>query len=198
MSVHVLVIDNYDSFTYNLVQAIRQLRAKVTVFRNDQLTVEDAAKLDYSHLLISPGPGHPRDAGVSIPLIRAIAGEKPLLGVCLGHQALVEAFGGHIEHAPQVMHGKSSDVYHDGEGLFTDLPTPFSAGRYHSLCAAKKKLPDEFEVSAWTSSDEVMAVHHRDFNLHGVQFHPESVLTPDGPKLIENFLRIREGRKNEK
>jgi anthranilate synthase/aminodeoxychorismate synthase-like glutamine amidotransferase len=198
MSVHVLVIDNYDSFTYNLVQAIRQLQAKVTVFRNDQLTVEDAAKLDYSHLLISPGPGHPRDAGISIPLIRAIAGEKPLLGVCLGHQALVEAFGGHIEHAPQVMHGKSSDVYHDGEGLFADLPTPFSAGRYHSLCAAKKKLPEEFEVSAWTKSDEIMAVHHREFNLHGVQFHPESVLTPDGPKLIENFLRIREGRKNEK
>ena len=198
MSVHVLVIDNYDSFTYNLVQAIRQLQAKVTVFRNDQLTVEDAAKLDYSHLLISPGPGHPRDAGISIPLIRAIAGLKPLLGVCLGHQALVEAFGGHIEHAPQVMHGKSSDVYHDGEGLFADLPTPFTAGRYHSLCAAKKKLPAEFEVSAWTSANEIMAVHHRDFNLHGVQFHPESVLTPDGPKLIENFLRIREGRKNEK
>jgi anthranilate synthase/aminodeoxychorismate synthase-like glutamine amidotransferase len=191
MSVHVLVIDNYDSFTYNLVQAIRQLQAKVTVFRNDQLTVEDAARLDYSHLLISPGPGHPRDAGISIPLIRAIAGVKPLLGVCLGHQALVEAFGGHIEHAPQVMHGKSSDVYHDGGGLFTDLPTPFSAGRYHSLCAAKRKLPDEFEVSAWTSSDEVMAVRHRDFNLHGVQFHPESVLTPDGPKLIENFLKLR-------
>ncbi len=198
MSVHVLVIDNYDSFTYNLVQAIRQLQAKVTVFRNDQLTIEDAAKLDYSHLLISPGPGHPRDAGISIPLIRAIAGLKPLLGVCLGHQALVEAFGGHIEHAPQVMHGKSSDVYHDGEGLFADLPKPFSAGRYHSLCAAKKNLPEEFEVSAWTKSDEIMAVQHREFNLHGVQFHPESVLTPDGPKLIENFLRIREGRKNEK
>lgn len=196
MNAHVLVIDNYDSFTYNLVQAIRQLRASVSVFRNDQLTVEDAARLDYSHLLISPGPGHPRDAGVSIPLIRAIAGKKPLLGVCLGHQALVEAFGGCIEHAPQVMHGKSSMVYHAGDGLFADLPAPFSAGRYHSLCAAKEKLPKGFELSAWTSSGEVMAVRHQDMNLHGVQFHPESVLTPDGPKLIENFLRMEKGRKN--
>ena len=186
----------YDSFTYNLVQAIRQLRASVSVFRNDQLTVEDAARLDYSHLLISPGPGHPRDAGVSIPLIRAIAGKKPLLGVCLGHQALVEAFGGCIEHAPRVMHGKSSMVYHAGDGLFTDLPAPFSAGRYHSLCVVKEKLPKGFELSAWTSSGEVMAVRHQDMNLHGVQFHPESVLTPDGPKLIENFLSMEKGRKN--
>lgn len=196
MTAHVLVIDNYDSFTYNLVQAIRQLRASVSVFRNDQLTVEDAARLDYSHLLISPGPGHPRDAGVSIPLIRAIAGKKPLLGVCLGHQALVEAFGGCIEHAPRVMHGKSSMVYHAGDGLFTDLPAPFSAGRYHSLCVVKEKLPKGFELSAWTSSGEVMAVRHQDMNLHGVQFHPESVLTPDGPKLIENFLSMEKGRKN--
>ncbi|MCH8931410.1 MAG: aminodeoxychorismate/anthranilate synthase component II [Proteobacteria bacterium] len=196
MNAHVLVIDNYDSFTYNLVQAIRQLRASVSVFRNDQLTVEDAARLDYSHLLISPGPGHPRDAGVSIPLIRAIAGKKPLLGVCLGHQALVEAFGGCIEHAPRVMHGKSSMVYHAGDGLFTDLPAPFSAGRYHSLCVVKEKLPKGFELSAWTSSGEVMAVRHQDMNLHGVQFHPESVLTPDGPKLIENFLSMEKGRKN--
>ncbi|MCZ6911910.1 MAG: aminodeoxychorismate/anthranilate synthase component II [Proteobacteria bacterium] len=196
MNAHVLVIDNYDSFTYNLVQAIRQLRANVTVFRNDQLTVEEAARLDYSHLLISPGPGHPRDAGISIPLIRSIAGEKPLLGVCLGHQALVEAFGGCIEHAPRVMHGKSSMVYHDGKGLFANLPAPFSAGRYHSLCASKKKLPKEFELSAWTSSDEVMAVRHQDMNLHGVQFHPESVLTPDGQTLIENFLKLNKGRKN--
>ena len=196
MNAHVLVIDNYDSFTYNLVQAIRQLRASVSVFRNDQLTVEDAARLDYSHLLISPGPGHPRDAGVSIALIRAIAGKKPVLGVCLGHQALVEAFGGCIEHAPQVMHGKSSMVYHDGDGLFADLPAPFSAGRYHSLCATKEKLPKGFELSAWTSSGEVMAVRHQDMNLHGVQFHPESVLTPDGPKLIENFLSMEKGRKN--
>ncbi len=196
MNAHVLVIDNYDSFTYNLVQAIRQLRANVTVFRNDQLTVEDAARLDYSHLLISPGPGHPRDAGVSIPLIRSIAGKKPLLGVCLGHQALVEAFGGCIEHAPQVMHGKSSMIHHDGKGLFANLPAPFSAGRYHSLCAAKRKLPEDFELSAWTSSDEVMAVRHRDMNLHGVQFHPESVLTPEGQRLIENFLKLKEERKN--
>ena len=196
MNAHVLVIDNYDSFTYNLVQAIRELRAKVTVFRNDQLTVEDAARLDYSHLLISPGPGHPRDAGVSIPLIRAIAGEKPLLGVCLGHQALVEAFGGCIEHAPEVMHGKSSMVYHDGDGLFADLPAPFLAGRYHSLCAAREKLPKGFELSAWTSSNEVMAVRHHEMNLHGVQFHPESVLTPEGPRLIENFLKLSKGRKN--
>ncbi|GBF30515.1 anthranilate synthase component 2 [bacterium MnTg04] len=196
MNAHVLVIDNYDSFTYNLVQAIRQLRASVSVFRNDQLTVEAAARLDFSHLLISPGPGHPRDAGVSIPLIRAVAGKKPLLGVCLGHQALVEAFGGRIEHAPRVMHGKSSMVYHDGDGLFADLPAPFSAGRYHSLCAVKEKLPKGFELGAWTSSDEVMAVRHREMNLHGVQFHPESVLTPDGPKLIENFLKLTGGRED--
>ena len=133
MNAHVLVIDNYDSFTYNLVQAIRQLRASVSVFRNDQLTVEDAARLDYSHLLISPGPGHPRDAGVSIPLIRAIAGKKPLLGVCLGHQALAAAFGARVERAPELMHGKVSAVYHDGRTVFEGLPSPFPAGRYHSI-----------------------------------------------------------------
>jgi anthranilate synthase/aminodeoxychorismate synthase-like glutamine amidotransferase len=188
MSAHVLVVDNYDSFTYNLVQAVRMQDAEVTVIRNDQMAVDEALGLEFSHLLISPGPGRPADAGISVPLIRSAAGRKPILGVCLGHQALVEAFGGEVEHAPRLMHGKSSAVHHDGRGLFTDMPQPFSAGRYHSLCTPREKMPEQLEICAWTASGEVMAVRHRFINLYGVQFHPESVLTPDGQELIKNFL----------
>jgi len=182
----LLVIDNYDSFTYNLVHLFEELGADVRVFRNDAITVEDAEALQPTHLLISPGPGRPADAGVSIELIRRLGPRVPTLGVCLGHQAIVEAFGGEVGQAKALLHGKASQVEHDGRGVFAGLPQGLEAGRYHSLAATV--VPDELEVSARTHDGEVMGVRHRTLPVEGVQFHPESVLTPLGPELGRNFL----------
>jgi anthranilate synthase/aminodeoxychorismate synthase-like glutamine amidotransferase len=187
----LLLIDNYDSFTYNLVQAFLVLGAEVEVIRNDAITVEQALAGDYTHLCISPGPGTPHDAGVSIAMIRAFAGRLPIFGVCLGHQAIVEAFGGDVVRAPRLMHGKTSPVNHDGLGLFAGLDQPCEVGRYHSLIAAPDKMPAELQVCATTAEGEIMAVRHRTFVIEGVQFHPESVLTPQGPQLMGNFLAMR-------
>ena len=187
----LLLIDNYDSFTYNLVQAFLVLGAEVEVIRNDAITVEQALAGDYTHLCISPGPGTPHDAGVSIAMIRAFAGRLPIFGVCLGHQAIVEAFGGDVVRAPRLMHGKTSPVNHDGLGLFAGLDQPCEVGRYHSLIAAPDKMPAELQGCATTAEGEIMAVRHRTFVIEGVQFHPESVLTPQGPQLMGNFLAMR-------
>ncbi len=186
----LLLIDNYDSFTYNLVQAFLVLGADVTVIRNDAITVEEAQRLDLTHLCISPGPGTPRDAGVSIDMIRAFAGRLPVFGVCLGHQCIVEAFGGDVVRAPRLMHGKTSPVKHDGRTLFEGLPQPCEVGRYHSLIAQADTLPADLEVSAMTPEGEIMAVRHRRYVIEGVQFHPESVLSPQGPQLMGNFLKL--------
>jgi anthranilate synthase/aminodeoxychorismate synthase-like glutamine amidotransferase len=184
----LLLVDNYDSFTYNLVQAFLVLGADVRVHRNDEITVETAREMRPTHLCISPGPGVPADAGVSGEMIRAFAGRIPVLGVCLGHQALVEAYGGSIVRAERLMHGKASQVMHDGRGLYAGLPNPFAAGRYHSLIAKRDAVPGAFEVTSWTAEGEVMGVRHRTLALEGVQFHPESILTPDGPRLLAAFL----------
>ena len=185
----LLLVDNYDSFTYNLVQAFLVLGADVLVHRNDEITVDAARALAPTHLCISPGPGTPAEAGVSEDMIRAFAGEVPVLGVCLGHQALVEVYGGAIVRAERLMHGKASQVLHTGTGLYSGLPNPFAAGRYHSLIARREEVPDAFEVTAWTAEGEVMGVCHKDLALEGVQFHPESILTPVGPRLLEAFLK---------
>ncbi len=184
----LLLIDNYDSFTYNLVQAFLVLGADVRVHRNDEISVEAARAIGPTHLCISPGPGVPSEAGVSKDMIRAFAGQVPVLGVCLGHQALVEVYGGTIVRAGRLMHGKASEVRHDGRGIYAGLPNPFAAGRYHSLIAKREAVPGVFEVTAWTDESEVMGVRHRSLALEGVQFHPESILTPDGPKLLAAFL----------
>ena len=191
----LLLIDNYDSFTYNLVQAFLVLGAEVEVIRNDAISVEDALKKDITHLCISPGPGTPRDAGVSMAMIRAFAGKLPIFGVCLGHQSIVEAFGGEVVRAPRLMHGKTSLVSHDGRTLFAGLPQPCEVGRYHSLIAAPETVPAELEVCATTDQGEIMAVRHRRYVIEGVQFHPESVLTPQGPQLMGNFLALRGGQR---
>jgi anthranilate synthase component 2/para-aminobenzoate synthetase component 2 len=184
----ILLIDNYDSFTYNLVQAFLMLGAEVDVRRNDCITVEEALQLDHSHLVISPGPGTPQDAGVSLSMIAAFAGRLPIFGVCLGHQSVVEAFGGRVVRAARLMHGKTSPVIHDGKGLFRGLPQGFEAGRYHSLIAEPEALPAALEVTARTQEGEIMGVRHTSLPIEGVQFHPESVLTPEGPILMGNFL----------
>jgi anthranilate synthase/aminodeoxychorismate synthase-like glutamine amidotransferase len=182
----ILVVDNYDSFTYNLVHLFGELGAEVVVRRNDEIDADEAERLAPSHLVISPGPGRPSDSGASLEVIRRLAGRTPILGVCLGHQAIVEVFGGEVAQAKRLVHGKASDVSHDGRGIFDGLPEPFSAGRYHSLAATR--VPDVLEVSATCTEGEVMAVRHRELPLDGVQFHPESVLTPVGPQLARNFL----------
>ena len=193
MTPRLLLIDNYDSFTYNLVQAFLVLGAEVSVYRNDALEVPDALALAPSHLCISPGPGTPRDAGVSMNMIRAFAGRIPVLGVCLGHQSIVEVFGGQVVRADRLMHGKTSLVEHDGRGVFAGLPQPCEVGRYHSLIAAPGTLPAVLEVSATTAQREIMAVRHRTLMVEGVQFHPESILTPEGPRLLGNFLKFAAG-----
>ncbi len=185
----LLLIDNYDSFTYNLVQAFLMLGAEVDVHRNDALSVEKALGLGHTHLVISPGPGTPRDAGVSMRMIEAFAGRIPIFGVCLGHQSLVEVFGGTVVRAGRLMHGKVSPVKHDGKGVFAGLAQDFQAGRYHSLIAEPSSIPAALEVTARTAEGEIMGVRHRSLPIEGVQFHPESVLTPDGPALMGNFLR---------
>jgi anthranilate synthase component 2/para-aminobenzoate synthetase component 2 len=188
MSVRLLLIDNYDSFTYNLVQAFLVLEAEVLVYRNDALSVAEAQRLAPSHLVISPGPGRPDDAGNSLAMIGAFAGKLPVLGVCLGHQSIVQHFGGEIIGAAALMHGKTSSVQHDGGTLYRGLSNPFEVGRYHSLAANRETLPADLLVTARTTDGESMGVRHRALNVEGVQFHPESVLTPEGPKLLENFL----------
>jgi anthranilate synthase/aminodeoxychorismate synthase-like glutamine amidotransferase len=187
----LLLIDNYDSFTYNLVQAFLVLGAEVLVHRNDAITIEEAAALEPTHLCISPGPGTPREAGVSMQMIAALAGRVPVLGVCLGHQSMVEVWGGEVVRAGRLMHGKVSMVEHDGRGVFAGLPQPFAAGRYHSLIARPETMPEVLEVTARTAEGEIMGVRHRELTVEGVQFHPESILTPDGPALLGNFLAQR-------
>ena len=195
MTTRLLLIDNYDSFTYNLVQAFMVLGAEVLVRRNDEITVEQAFGLEPTHLCISPGPGTPQGAGVSMRMIEAFAGRVPVFGVCLGHQSLVEVFGGKVVRAGRLMHGKTSLVHHDGRGVFTGMPNPFQAGRYHSLIAQRDTIPPSLEVTAWTPEGEIMGVRHRELMVEGVQFHPESILTPDGPALMGNFLRTSTPRR---
>jgi len=189
MSVRLLMIDNYDSFTYNLVQYLGELGAAVDVRRNDAVTVDEVAALAPDAIVISPGPCTPREAGVSVPVIERYAGRIPILGVCLGHQAIGAAFGGTILRAPRIMHGKTSPIRHDGRGLFAGLPDPFDATRYHSLVIDPASVPASLEVCAWTAEQEIMGVRHREAFVEGVQFHPESILTCEGKRLLGNFLR---------
>lgn len=193
--LRLLLIDNYDSFTYNLVQAFLVLGAEVDVRRNDAIGVAEAEALEPTHLCISPGPGAPRDAGVSMDMIGAFAGRIPILGVCLGHQSIVEVFGGEVVRAGRLMHGKTSPIRHDGLGVFAGLPSPCEVGRYHSLIAAANRLPATLTVSARTDEQEIMGVRHTELQVEGVQFHPESILTPEGEKLLGNFLAQRGGRR---
>jgi anthranilate synthase/aminodeoxychorismate synthase-like glutamine amidotransferase len=188
MSTRVLVIDNYDSFVYNLVQYLGELGAEPLVRRNDALTVDDAVALDPDAVLISPGPGNPDDAGVSNDVITAFAGRRPVLGVCLGHQCIGQVFGGTVVRAGQVMHGKTSLIRHDGKGVFTGVPDPLEATRYHSLVVDRESLPAELEITAATDDGIVMGLRHRELNVEGVQFHPESILTVAGHDLLKNFL----------
>ena len=192
----VLMIDNYDSFTYNLVQYLGELKVEVEVVRNDQYSVEQVRANDASHIMLSPGPCTPNEAGISMPVIEAMAGVKPILGVCLGHQSIGQVFGGRIVHAREIMHGKTSMVHHRGVGVFTGLDNPFEATRYHSLVIDKARLPDCLEITAWTEDanggmDEIMGVRHREFSIEGVQFHPESILTQFGHELLQNFLNTQ-------
>jgi anthranilate synthase component 2 len=184
--VKVLLVDNYDSFTYNLVHLFEQLGAEVIVRRNDAISLEEAEALAPDRLVVSPGPGRPHDAGVSVDVVRLLGPRVPTLGVCLGHQAIVEAFGGEVGQAKALLHGKASRVRHDGKGIFAGLPEVIEAGRYHSLAAVK--VPEDLAVTATTEDGEVMGVRHREHPVEGVQFHPESVLTPQGPRMAENFL----------
>ncbi len=190
----ILVLDNYDSFTYNLVQYLGELGARIEVRRNDQVTVQDVAALHPERIVISPGPCTPAEAGISVELIRYFAGKVPLLGVCLGHQALGEAFGAKVVRARQLMHGKTSQVVHDGQTIFRGIPSPLTANRYHSLIVEEKGLPAELEITATSTESDgsrvIMGLRHRKFPVEGVQFHPESVLTPQGKQIIENFLGI--------
>ena len=186
----LLILDNYDSFTYNLVQYFGELGCELVVRRNDTISVDEIAKLKPTHICISPGPGRPAEAGISEEVVRRFAPSVPLLGVCLGHQCIAEVFGGKVVRAERLMHGKTSEIHHDGSGVFAGLPNPFSATRYHSLIVAPETLPGELAVSAKTAEDEIMGLQHREFPLHGVQFHPESILTAQGKKLLANFLAL--------
>jgi anthranilate synthase/aminodeoxychorismate synthase-like glutamine amidotransferase len=185
----VLLIDNYDSFTYNLYQYLGELGVESEVVRNDQITVDEALARRPSAIVVSPGPGTPDQAGITLALIKAAAGRTAVLGVCLGHQALGQAFGGKVVRAPRLMHGKVSEVHHDGRTIFAGLPAPFTATRYHSLVVAREGMPECLEVSAWTDDGVVMGLRHRDLPLEGVQFHPESILTRAGKQLLQNFLQ---------
>jgi len=185
----LLMIDNYDSFTYNLVQYFGELGQEVQVFRNDEISLEEVDRLGADRVVISPGPCTPSEAGISVALIQRFAGKIPILGVCLGHQSIGQAFGGRIVHAGQLMHGKTSDIRHKDAGVFHGLPNPLTATRYHSLVIEKKSLPACLEVTAWTDDGEIMGVRHRDLPVEGVQFHPESILTEKGHELLANFLR---------
>jgi anthranilate synthase/aminodeoxychorismate synthase-like glutamine amidotransferase len=197
VSARLLLIDNYDSFTYNLVQAFLVLGADVRVYRNDAITIDAARALQPTHLCISPGPGTPQRAGVSMAMVQAFAGQIPVFGVCLGHQSIVEVFGGKVVRAGRLMHGKTSLVDHDERGVFVDIPAGCEVGRYHSLIAEPDSMPAELEVSARTSEGEIMGVRHRRMMVEGVQFHPESVLTPDGPAMMRNFLLFSGGERRD-
>ena len=186
----ILMIDNYDSFTYNLVQYLGELGEELAVFRNDQITVNKVKQLKPASLVISPGPGSPKDAGVSNELIRSYAGEIPILGVCLGHQCIGEVFGGKVVRAGRLMHGKTSPIHHDSTGIFRNLPNPFEATRYHSLLVRREGLPAVLRVTAWTKEGEIMGLQHGRFPVYGVQFHPESILTKVGKDLLRNFLQL--------
>ena len=186
----ILVIDNYDSFTYNLVQYMGELGALVEVYRNDEIGVEEVCDLGPDKIVISPGPGAPRDAGVSVPLIRTVQGKIPVLGVCLGHQSIGEALGGSVVRAVDVMHGKTSRIHHDDEGIFAGVENPFIATRYHSLIVERESLPEELTVRAWTEDGVIMGMDCRDRLLYGVQFHPESIMTVEGKRIIGNFLDL--------
>ena len=190
MTPRVLLIDNYDSFTFNLVQGFRMLGADVVVHRNDQVSVAEALEDPASHLVISPGPGTPDDAGISVALLQATAGRLPTLGVCLGHQSLAVAWGGVVGRASRLMHGKTSSIEHDGQGLFRGLPNPVDVGRYHSLSVNRTRLPEGFDVTASADDGEIMGMRHRELPVEGVQFHPESVLTPLGQRMLANFLGL--------
>jgi anthranilate synthase component 2 len=185
----LLMIDNYDSFTYNLVQYLGELGQDVLVYRNDEIDLAKVAALKPDHIVISPGPCTPNEAGISVPLIKEFAGKIPLLGVCLGHQSIGQAFGGNIVHAKQLMHGKTSLIYHNDVGVFKGLPNPYTATRYHSLVIEKESLPDCLEITAWTEDGEIMGVRHKTLAVEGVQFHPESILTEYGHELLNNFLK---------
>ncbi|MFA5059864.1 MAG: aminodeoxychorismate/anthranilate synthase component II [Candidatus Omnitrophota bacterium] len=186
----ILVIDNYDSFTYNLVQYLGELGADLKVYRNDKISVEQIKKLKPDRIVISPGPGRPEDAGISVAVIKELSGKIPILGVCLGHQAIGFAYGGKIIQAKKLMHGKTSQIYHDKKRIFSKIDNPFEATRYHSLVIEKKSLPSCLTVTAWTKDEEIMGVVHKDFPLWGVQFHPESILTKSGLGLLKNFLTL--------
>ena len=196
----VLMVDNYDSFTYNIVQYLGELGAEVEVHRNDEITVEDIERIAPSHVVISPGPCTPNEAGISVAAIKHFAGKLPVLGVCLGHQAIGQAFGGNIIRAKQIMHGKTSQVFHEDKGVFEGLPNPFEATRYHSLVIERETMPDSLEITAWTqnpdgSFEEIMGVRHRHFTIEGVQFHPESILTEHGHDMLRRFLATSGGRR---
>jgi anthranilate synthase/aminodeoxychorismate synthase-like glutamine amidotransferase len=188
--VRMLLVDNYDSFTYNLVQAFAAHGADVMVYRNDMISVDEGISLEPTHLVISPGPGRPDGAGVSLDMIAAFAGKIPVLGVCLGHQSIVQQQGGNIVRAERLMHGKTSLIKHDGKTVFAGISQPFEVGRYHSLCAETESLPDTLEITAETDNGVIMGVRHKSLQLEGVQFHPESVLTPEGESLMTNFMRM--------
>ena len=196
MIARVVIVDNYDSFTYNLAQAFEVLGAQVSVHRNDQIDVFECLDLDPTHLVISPGPGNPEQAGISLPLITAALGTRPLLGVCLGHQALAQALGATVGPARRLVHGKASHIHHDGRTIFSGLPSPFEAGRYHSLAVLEPSLPDCLEVTARTEDGEIMGLRHPSLAAEGVQFHPESILTPHGQRLLANFLGLSGAREH--
>lgn len=184
------MIDNYDSFTYNLVQYLGELGGVLKVYRNDQISIRQIERLKPERIIISPGPGTPKDAGISMEVIHHFAGKVPILGVCLGHQAIGEVFGGRVVRAGRIMHGKTSEIYHDGKTIFKGLPKPFTATRYHSLLVEKKNFPKVLEISAWTKQGEIMGLRHKALKVEGVQFHPESILTECGKKLLANFLGL--------
>ena len=189
----LLMIDNYDSFTYNLVQYFGELKVDVEVYRNDEITIKEIEKLQPEYLVISPGPCTPNEAGISIEAIRHFSGKLPILGVCLGHQSIAQAFGGKIIHAKEIMHGKVSEIFHNGEGVFKNLRSPLEATRYHSLVLDVKTLPDSFEITGWTENkdgtmDEIMGIRHKHYPIEGIQFHPESILTQHGHAMLKNFL----------
>jgi anthranilate synthase component 2 len=190
----ILMIDNYDSFTYNLVQYLGELGAEVAVFRNDEISVEKVQAMRPSHIVLSPGPCTPDEAGITLPVLRRLAGKAPILGVCLGHQAIGQAFGGKVVRAKEVMHGKVSHIRHDGKGVFSDIPDPFVATRYHSLVVQRESLPACLEVTAQAGDGEIMGLRHRSLPVEGVQFHPEAMLTEHGHKMLQNFLQGGGGR----
>ena len=186
----ILMIDNYDSFTYNLVHYLGELGEKVTTIRNDDISLDEINSLDPEIIVISPGPCTPKEAGASVDIIKEFAGKKPILGVCLGHQSIADAYGADIIRAERLLHGKTSEIFHNDEGIFKDIPNPFEATRYHSLIIDRDTLSDDFEITAWTKEDEIMGIRHKTLLIEGVQFHPESVLTTYGKDILNNFLKL--------